>query len=65
MENIASGHINIEVFKRTLISNKQHCSITGVITVPFIIDFFSYRVYRLTYPQTKVADVLVGKSRDS
>ena len=52
-------------FKRTLISNKHHCLITGVITGPFIIDFFSYGVYRLTNPQTKMADVLAGKSRDS
>ena len=41
------------VLKRTLISNKHHCSITGAIMGPFIIDFFSYPVYRLTYPQKK------------
>ena len=29
-------------FKKTLISNKHHCSIMGVITGAFIIDLFSY-----------------------
>ena len=50
MEYIASGHLlnglslnNWRViFKRTLISNKHHCSIMGVIMGAFIIDFFSY-----------------------
>ena len=36
-----------------------------VITGAFIIDFFSYWVYRLTNPQTIMADVLLGKTRDS
>ena len=50
VEYFASGHylngssLNDRqvVFKRTLISNKHHCPITGVITGASIIDFFSY-----------------------
>ena len=49
-KNIASGHLLNRsslndrqlVFKRTFISNKQHFSITGVITGAFIIDFVSH-----------------------